>query len=86
MTGRKLPPEWHGWLHRQYDDIPNPGNREFEQPFYKRMHEDNPSAKPLPPFAQGHITSQNNEQFKAYIKARVYASWNPESKETNRYD
>lgn len=50
------------------------------------MHEDNPSAKPLPPYAQGHITNLNNKQFKKYIKERVYASWNPMPKDSTRYD
>lgn len=32
--GDKIPPKWHGWLHKTYDDEPLPDSDSFQDPFF----------------------------------------------------
>jgi len=85
MTGRKLPPEWHGWLHRQYDDAPTPENTAFHNPVFKRRHRPNASGEPHHYVPLGHDLSPAKKTFRNYVKARVYHSWEPQDR-PKRYD
>jgi NADH:ubiquinone oxidoreductase subunit len=88
MSGRKIPPEWHGWLHRVYDDAPKPGNNHFTNPLYKIRHEPNKSGLADSHWPLGyHPQIGYNKQFAANAKARVYTKWVPEeTQKVERYD
>jgi NADH:ubiquinone oxidoreductase subunit len=91
MTGRKVPPEWHGWLVRQYDDAPVPGNTTFYNPVFKRRHQPLAAGTPKGYASLGHHSAiEHKKTFHNYVKSRVYAPWNPEEatqiKAKKRYD
>ena len=86
-SGRKIPPEWHGWLHRSYDDAPTPENTAFHNPPYKKRHLSNPSGEPHAIVPHGHWKSPNKRQFLEYTQSRLYNAWEPGTgKSGKRYD
>lgn len=87
MTGRKLPAEWHAWLHRINDDAPTPDNSNYHQPIYKRRHMSNPTGLPNAVVPLGHSSHELKKQFQTYVKSRCYTSWKVEDvKTTKKYD
>lgn len=86
-SGRKIPPEWHGWLHRSYDDAPTPENTAFHNPPYKKRHLSNPSGEPHAIVPHGHQNSPFKKQFVEYSYSRIYTAWDPSSvKLEKKYD
>ena len=85
-SGRKIPPEWHGWLIRSYDDAPTPDNTAFHNPPYKKRHLANPSGEQGAIVPHGHAFSPYKKEFQEYTKARIYTAWIPEEKKAKRYD
>jgi NADH:ubiquinone oxidoreductase subunit len=65
FSGRKVPAEWHGWLHKIHDDAPTPGNPHYFNPIFKVRHEGNKSGLPEMYFPLGHHTSEHKAQFVA---------------------
>lgn len=66
-----VPPEWHGWLHHQTDDLPNETEgyrREWQKPHQPNMTGTNQAYRP-----PGHILSEG-ERDKA---AGDYTAWSP---------
>lgn len=91
MGGRKIPAEWHGWLVRQYDDAPVPGNTNFCNPVFKMRHQPLASATPKNNTTLGHLSAiESKKQFHDYLRSRVYIPWSPEQAQENktnkRYD
>jgi NADH:ubiquinone oxidoreductase subunit len=85
-SGRKIPPEWHGWLHRSYDDAPTPDNTAFHNPPFKKRHLPNPSGEPHAITPLGFVRNNNKKQFQEYVRSRMYNAWEPNDKKTKRYD
>ena len=85
-SGRKIPPEWHGWLHRSYDDAPTPENTAFHNPPYKKRHLPNPSMEPHAVYPQGYAMHEYRKEFQEYSNSRIYNAWQPQAKNTKRYD
>ncbi len=52
----RIPPEWHGWIHHQTDDIPAPGSpsfrRSWQKPHVANMTGTNKAYRP-----PGHVLS-----------------------------
>ena len=87
MTGRKIPSEWNGWLHRVYDDPHTAGNAHYYDPIYKRRHMPLASGEPHAPYPLGHLSHPYRGTFQKYTQARVYTAWDPNSsKRPKRYD
>lgn len=76
-SGRKIPAEWHGWLHRMYDDAPVAGNTCFYQPVFKRRHLPHCSGEPHETYPLGHPSHPYSASFQSYSKKRVYHEWDP---------
>ncbi|CAG9318832.1 unnamed protein product [Blepharisma stoltei] len=87
QTGRKVPAEWHAWLHRINDDVPSPDNSNYHHPIYKRKHLPNQSGLPGATVPLGDGRHEYAKQFQTYIKSRIYTSWEPqENAPKKRYD
>lgn len=87
ISGRKTPPEWHGWLAHVYDEPPIAGNTSFYNPVFKKRHLANPSGQPNAYFPTGHHANEYRTQFHSYAKSRLYTAWNPaEVKDKKKYD
>ena len=87
QTGRKIPAEWHGWLHRQYDDAPTADNTSFYNPPFKRRHLPHPSGQPNAHVPLGHSAHPYKQSFQEYSRARVYHAWDPDSvSNSKKYD
>lgn len=91
MTGRKVPSEWYGWLTRQYDDVPIPGNTNFYNPVFKKRHEPCNSGTPTMYNPLGHHpVIESKKTYHNYVKSRVYVPWIPsknvQTKAKKRYD
>ena len=50
----KVPPEWHGWLHHQTDELPEEGAESFRRPWQK-PHQPNLTGTNLAYRPPGHI-------------------------------
>lgn len=85
MTGRKVSPEWYGWLNRVYDDVNVPGSGAFVEPIYKRRHLPLASGEPHAPWPLGHMMSPFRSQFQKATLARIYQTWTPAAR-PKRYD
>ena len=85
-SGRKIPPEWHGWLHKCYDDAPTPENTAFHNPPYKKRHLSNPSGEAGAIVPYGHGTHPYKGQFTQYVRSQIYQSWTPETAREKKYD
>ncbi len=68
----KVPPQWHGWLHHQSDNIPSDDNDSYRQPWQK-PHQENMSGTNKAYRPSGHILSGcDREQVSA-----DYIAWQP---------
>jgi NADH:ubiquinone oxidoreductase subunit len=85
-TGRKIPPEWHGWLHRCYDDAPTPDNTAFHNPPYKKRHLANPSGEPGAIRPLGYASHPYKKEFQEYVRSRIYTAWEPQERSIKKYD
>lgn len=86
MTGRKIPPEWHGWLHKIHDDAPTPGNSHYYNPQFKRRHIGNQSGLPTQYMPIGHQSGEFKQQWYEKAKSRVYTKWDGANDQEKRYD
>lgn len=68
----RVPPEWHGWLHHQTDEVPKSQGSPYRKPWQK-PHTPNKTGTPgkyLPP---GHVLKKG-ERAKTYSD---YDAWRP---------
>lgn len=88
ISGRKIPPEWHGWLAHSYDEVPIAGNTSFYNPIFKKRHLPNTSGTPKSMYPTGHQFNDYRREFIAYSKSRIYTAWDPEDAKNKkkRYD
>jgi NADH:ubiquinone oxidoreductase subunit len=70
----KVPPEWHGWLHHQTDDIPDNDTLSFRRPWQKPYVQNLTGTKSAyrPP---GHILSGGQRD----AATGDYQAWTPEA-------
>lgn len=68
----KVPPEWHGWLHHQTNDVPEEGQTSFRRP-WQRPHQPNRTGTNLAYRPPGHILS-GGQRDKA---SGDYEAWSP---------
>jgi len=52
----KVPPEWHGWLHYQTDDVPDQAAPSFRK-FWQKPHQENLSGTTWAYRPPGHVTN-----------------------------
>ena len=67
----KVPPEWHGWLHHQTDNIPpaqNPLRR-----FWQKQHQPNMTGSANAYVPPGHVSAGNSRD----AATGDYQSWSP---------
>lgn len=69
----KVPPEWHGWLHHQTDDLPDPNGQSFRRPWQK-PHQQNLTGTTQAYRPPGHIL----EGGKRPRVSADYEAWSPE--------
>ena len=67
-----VPPEWHGWLHHQTDEIPVPGGPGFRRPWQK-PHQPNMTGTNRAYRPPGHIL-EGGQRAKA---TGDYQAWRP---------
>lgn len=68
----KVPPEWHGWLHHQTDEIPGPDKESFRRPWQK-PHQPNLTGTDETYRPPGHIL-EGGKRDKA---TGDYEAWSP---------
>ncbi len=68
----KVPPEWHGWLHHQTDNVPDDSGKSFRRPWQK-PHEPNRTGTNLAYRPPGHIL-EGGKRDKA---TGDYEAWTP---------
>ena len=84
ITGKRIAPGWHGWLHYQYDDPPKKEN--FVQPYW-RSHRQIPFKTDHPTLAYknpGHVQNPHKKIYDINAKKRVYQYWDPSAKAPKR--
>ncbi|MEM7651244.1 MAG: NADH:ubiquinone oxidoreductase subunit NDUFA12 [Pseudomonadota bacterium] len=67
-----VPPEWHGWLHHQTDDVPEEGAESFRRPWQK-PHQPNMTGTNQAYRPPGHIL-KGGQRDKA---TGDYKAWSP---------
>lgn len=67
-----VPPEWHGWLHHQTDDVPTAKGKSFRRPWQK-PHQPNLTGTEQTYRPPGHIL-QGGQRDKA---TGDYEAWSP---------
>jgi NADH:ubiquinone oxidoreductase subunit len=77
ISGRKIPPEWHGWLAHTYDEAPVAGNTSFYTPVFKKPHLPNSSGQSNAWYPTGHQVNEYRTQLHKFAKSRMYTAWNP---------
>ena len=68
----KVPPEWHGWLHHQTDQVPSEDGGSFRRPWQK-PHQPNRTGTNLAYRPPGHVL-QGGQRDKA---VGDYEAWSP---------
>lgn len=68
----KVPPEWHGWLHYQTDDVPNSGKPSFRRAWQK-PHRQNMTGTTEAWRPPGHLLSGNRRP----SATGDYEAWSP---------
>ena len=66
----KVPPEWHGWLHRTFDNAP--GNDPLPRKSWEKPHQENLTGTALAYAPAGSIRQG------APAERRDYEAWSPE--------
>ncbi len=69
----KVPPEWHGWLHHQTNDIPSDKNDKHRKPWQK-PHQANMTGTNLAYRPSGHILSGGKRD----KISSDYEAWKPQ--------
>lgn len=72
VDASKVPPEWHGWLHHQTNDVPEPGAESFRRPWQK-PHQPNMTGTNQAYRPPGHIL-KGGQRDKA---TGDYKAWSP---------
>ena len=81
QLGDRVPPMWHGWLAKSYDEVPTVGGPEFVKPYYLKDHSWSSSFSPnnkfLPKFS---IEHPKVVEYQEYRKDRYADKWSPQTK------
>lgn len=72
----KIPPEWHGWMHKITDDIPSPTSQKYKPYKWQKKHQPNLTGTDNAYYPPGH-TKAGSKRDKA---TGDYVAWNPEIK------
>ncbi|MCB9988178.1 MAG: NADH:ubiquinone oxidoreductase subunit NDUFA12 [Rhodospirillales bacterium] len=70
----KVPPEWHGWLHYQTDEVPAAAAESFRRPWQK-AHKGNRTGTNQAYRPPGHILKGGHRP----VVTGDYEAWTPES-------
>ncbi|MCD8497360.1 MAG: NADH:ubiquinone oxidoreductase subunit NDUFA12 [Alphaproteobacteria bacterium] len=69
----KVPPEWHGWLHHQTDELPQDGAESYRQPWQK-PHQQNLTGTNAAYRPPGHVLKGGKRD----TATGDYEAWKPE--------
>jgi NADH:ubiquinone oxidoreductase subunit len=75
----KVPPEWHGWLHYQTDDVPSNDTASFRRPWQKQ-HQQNMTGTDAAYRPPGHILSGGKRD----SATGDYEAWSPPTSDTEQ--
>lgn len=74
VEATRVPPEWHGWLHHQSNEIPDPDRESFRRSWQK-PHQANRTGTNLAYRPPGHLL-EGGKREKA---TGDYEAWTPEN-------
>lgn len=64
-----VPPEWHGWLHHQTNDVPNMNASPYRKP-WQQPHQPNATGTTARYLPQGHVQAKSKH-------AKTYGDYQP---------